>query len=65
VLTKIAIDNHIAVGDWVGMTVFSDHRCLHPLDPDQLGAFHVMTRVGQRDAAKMRSDMFRHMQRLP
>src|SRR5262249_49351947 len=67
VLTKIAIANHIAVGDWVGMTIF---LCLTIVA--YTGSFltnwvqfHIMTRVGQQMLQKMRGDMFRHLQRLP
>lgn len=67
VLTKIAIDNHVATGDVVGMTVF-----LALTATAYLGAFltnwaqmQIMTRVGQQLLKVMRNDMFRHIQRLP
>src|SRR5690349_4817838 len=66
-LTKIAIDNHVAVGDIAGMTIFLGLTLLA-----YFGAFltnwvqmQVMTRVGQRLLQKMRGDMVRHLQRLP
>ncbi|MBV9547209.1 MAG: ABC transporter ATP-binding protein, partial [Chloroflexi bacterium] len=66
-LTKIAIDNHVAVGDIAGMTVFLGLTLLA-----YFGAFltnwvqmQVMTRVGQQLLEKMRGDMFRHLQKLP
>jgi len=67
VLTKIAIDDHVARGDVLGMTLF-----LALTAAAYLGAFlanwaqmQVMTRVGQQLLRVMRGDMFRHIQRLP
>jgi len=67
VLTKIGIDDHVARGDILGMTVFFGLT---------IGAYfaafltnwwqmQVMTRVGQRLLQTMRGDMIRHLQRLP
>lgn len=67
VLTKIAIDNHVATGDVAGMSLFLGLTLLA-----YFGAFltnwvqmQVMTRVGQQLLQTMRGDMFRHLQRLP
>ena len=67
VWTKIAIDDHVAKGDIAGMTVFLGLTILA-----YFGAFltnwaqmQVMTNVGQRLLQRMRSDMVRHIQRLP
>jgi ABC-type multidrug transport system fused ATPase/permease subunit len=67
VLIKIAIDNHIAQGDVVGMTVFLGLTILAYTGSflTNWAQFQVMTRVGQQMLQKMRGDMFRHIQRLP
>jgi ABC-type multidrug transport system fused ATPase/permease subunit len=67
VLTKIAIDEHVATGDVLGMSIMLGLTIVA-----YTGAFltnwvqfQVMTRVGQQMLQRMRGDMFRHIQRLP
>ena len=67
VLTKIAIDNHIAVNDMVGMSIFLGLTIVAYTGAflTNWAQFNVMTRVGQQMLQKMRGDMFRHIQKLP
>jgi ABC-type multidrug transport system fused ATPase/permease subunit len=67
VLTKIAIDDHIAIGDVTGMSVFLGLTILAYFAAflTNWAQMQVMTRVGQRMLQKMRGDMVRHLQRLP
>jgi ABC-type multidrug transport system fused ATPase/permease subunit len=67
VLTKIAIDDHIAQGDISGMTVFLGLTVLAYFAAflTNWSQMQVMTVVGQRLLQKMRGDMVRHIQRLP
>jgi len=67
VWTKVAIDSYVTKSDINGMTVFFGLTILA-----YFGAFltnwsqmQVMTNVGQRLLQIMRSDMVRHIQRLP
>jgi ABC-type multidrug transport system fused ATPase/permease subunit len=67
VLTKIAIDNHVAQGDIAGMTVFLGLTILAYFAAflTNWAQMQSMTRVGQRMLQTMRGDMVRHIQRLP
>jgi ABC-type multidrug transport system fused ATPase/permease subunit len=67
VLTKIAIDDHIANGDISGMTAFLGLTVLAYFAAflTNWSQMQVMTVVGQRLLQKMRGDMVRHIQRLP
>ena len=67
VLTKIAIDDHIANGDISGMTIFLGLTILAYFTAflTNWSQMQVMTLVGQRLLQKMRGDMIRHIQRLP
>ena len=67
VLTKIAIDDHVAKGDIGGMTLFLGLTTLAYFAAflTNWSQMQVMTRVGQRLLQKMRGDMVRHLQRLP
>ncbi len=67
VLTKIAIDDHIARGDILGFTLMLALTLVAYVGSflTNWAQFHVMTRVGQQMLQKMRGDMFRHIQRLP
>ncbi|MDQ3809575.1 MAG: ABC transporter ATP-binding protein/permease, partial [Chloroflexota bacterium] len=67
VLTKIAIDDHVAVGDITGMTVMLGLTIAAYTGAflTNWAQFQIMTRVGQQLLQRMRSDMFRHLQRLP
>jgi ABC-type multidrug transport system fused ATPase/permease subunit len=67
VWTKVAIDNYISVGDYVGMTVFLGLTLLAYFGSflANWAQFQVMTVVGQRMLQSMRGDMVRHIQRLP
>lgn len=67
VLTKIAIDNHVATGDTAGMTLFLGLTILAYFAAflTNWAQMQVMTRVGQRLLQTMRGDMVRHIQRLP
>jgi ABC-type multidrug transport system fused ATPase/permease subunit len=67
VLTKIAIDDHIANGDITGFTVILGLTILAYVAAflTNWAQFQVMTRVGQQMLQKMRGDMFRHIQKLP
>jgi ABC-type multidrug transport system fused ATPase/permease subunit len=69
VLTKIAIDDHIAPPntDISGATVFLGLTILAYFTAflANWAQMQVMTRVGQRMLQDMRSDMIRHIQRLP
>jgi ABC-type multidrug transport system fused ATPase/permease subunit len=67
VLTKVAIDDHIAKGDISGMTLFlgltvTVYFAAFLTNWSQM---QVMTRIGQRMLQTMRGDMVRHLQRLP
>jgi ABC-type multidrug transport system fused ATPase/permease subunit len=65
--TKIAIDNYISTGDYVGMTVFLGLTLLAYFGSflSNWAQFQIMTTVGQRMLQSMRGDMVRHIQRLP
>src|SRR5215207_2072231 len=67
VLVKIAIDEHIARGDIVGMSLLLGLTLAVYFASFLTNwvQFHIMTRVGQQMLQQMRSDMFRHIQRLP
>jgi ABC-type multidrug transport system fused ATPase/permease subunit len=67
VLTKIAIDNHVAQGDIAGMTLFLGLTILAYFAAflTNWAQMQSMTRVGQRMLQTMRGDMVRHIQRLP
>jgi ABC-type multidrug transport system fused ATPase/permease subunit len=69
VLTKIAIDDHIAPPntDISGATVFLGLTILAYFAAflANWAQMQVMTRVGQRMLQNMRGDMIRHIQRLP
>jgi ABC-type multidrug transport system fused ATPase/permease subunit len=67
VLTKIAIDDHIARGDILGFTLILALTVVAYVGSflTNWAQFQVMTRVGQQMLQKMRGDMFRHIQRLP
>lgn len=67
VLTKIAIDDHIARGDVWGMTLYLGLTVVvYTLAfLANWAQFQVMTRVGQQMLQRMRGDMVRHLQRLP
>ncbi|MCA1647966.1 MAG: ABC transporter ATP-binding protein/permease [Chloroflexi bacterium] len=69
VLTKIAIDNHIAPPntDITGATIFLGLTILAYFLAflANWAQMQVMTRVGQRMLQQMRGDMIRHIQRLP
>jgi ABC-type multidrug transport system fused ATPase/permease subunit len=67
VLTKIAIDDHLARGDIIGFTLMLGLTVLAYTGSFLTNwvQFHIMTRVGQQMLQKMRGDMFRHIQRLP
>jgi ABC-type multidrug transport system fused ATPase/permease subunit len=67
VLTKIAIDDHVAHGDITGLSVMLGLTVLAYIGAflTNWAQFQVMTRVGQQMLQKMRGDMFRHVQRLP
>jgi len=67
VLTKIAIDDHIAHGDISGMTAFLGLTVLAYFAAflTNWSQMQVMTVVGQRLLQTMRGDMVRHIQRLP
>ncbi|MBV9327581.1 MAG: ABC transporter ATP-binding protein [Chloroflexi bacterium] len=65
--TKVAIDNYVSTGDYIGMTVFLGLTLLAYFGSflANWAQFQVMTVVGQRMLQSMRSDMVRHIQRLP
>jgi ABC-type multidrug transport system fused ATPase/permease subunit len=67
VLTKIAIDDHVARGDILGFTAMLGLTIVAYIGSflTNWAQFQVMTRVGQQMLRKMRGDMFRHIQRLP
>ncbi|HET6319847.1 MAG TPA: ABC transporter ATP-binding protein [Chloroflexota bacterium] len=67
VLTKIAIDDHIARGDILGFTLILALTVVAYVGSflTNWAQFQVMTRVGQQMLQKMRGDMFRHIQQLP
>jgi ABC-type multidrug transport system fused ATPase/permease subunit len=67
VWTKVAIDDHIVSGDIPGMTVFLGLTVIAYFVAflANWAQFQVMTNVGQRMLQVMRSDMVRHIQRLP
>jgi ABC-type multidrug transport system fused ATPase/permease subunit len=67
VWTKVAIDNYVSTGDYVGMTVFLGLTVLAYFGAflANWAQFQVMTNVGQRMLQTMRGDMVRHIQRLP
>ncbi len=67
VLTKVAIDDHIARGDITGFTVMLGLTIVAYIGSFLTNwvQFHMMTRVGQQMLQTMRGDMFRHLQRLP
>jgi ABC-type multidrug transport system fused ATPase/permease subunit len=67
VLTKIAIDDHVARGDILGFTSMLGLTIVAYTGSflTNWAQFQVMTRVGQQMLRKMRGDMFRHIQRLP
>jgi ABC-type multidrug transport system fused ATPase/permease subunit len=67
VLTKIAIDDHVARGDILGFSAMLGLTIVAYIGSflTNWAQFQVMTRVGQQMLRKMRGDMFRHIQRLP
>jgi ABC-type multidrug transport system fused ATPase/permease subunit len=67
VWTKVAIDDHVTKGDVLGMTLFLGLTILAYFAAflTNWAQFQVMTVVGQRLLQTMRSDMVRHIQRLP
>jgi ABC-type multidrug transport system fused ATPase/permease subunit len=67
VLTKIAIDDHVAQGDIAGFSLMLGLTIVAYTGSflTNWAQFQVMTRVGQQMLQKMRGDMFRHIQRLP
>ncbi len=67
VWTKVAIDNYISTGDYIGMTVFLGLTLLAYFGSflANWAQFQVMTNVGQRMLQAMRGDMVRHIQKLP
>jgi ABC-type multidrug transport system fused ATPase/permease subunit len=67
VLTKVAIDDHVAKGDVVGMSIMLGLTIVAYTGAflTNWAQFQVMTRVGQQMLQRMRGDMFRHIQRLP
>src|SRR5215831_6381320 len=67
VLTKIAIDDHVARDDILGFTAMLGLTIVAYIGSflTNWAQFQVMTRVGQQMLRKMRGDMFRHIQRLP
>jgi ABC-type multidrug transport system fused ATPase/permease subunit len=67
VWTKVAIDDHIKVGDISGMSVFLGLTVVAYFAAflTNWAQFQVMTNVGQRMLQTMRGDMVRHLQRMP
>jgi ABC-type multidrug transport system fused ATPase/permease subunit len=67
VWVKVAIDNYISTGDYVGMTVFLGLTLLAYFGSflANWAQFQVMTNIGQRMLQAMRGDMVRHIQKLP
>jgi ABC-type multidrug transport system fused ATPase/permease subunit len=67
VVTKIAIDDHVAKGDVGGMTLFLGLTIVAYFAAflANWSQMQTMTRIGQRMLEKMRGDMMRHIQQLP
>lgn len=67
VWTKIAIDDHVALGDIGGMTLFLGLTILAYFVAflTNWAQMQTMTRIGQRLLQSMRGDMVRHLQKLP
>jgi ABC-type multidrug transport system fused ATPase/permease subunit len=67
VWTKVAIDDHVAKGDVIGMTIFLGLTVLAYFASflTNWAQMQVMTNVGQRLLQQMRGDMIRHIQQLP
>jgi ABC-type multidrug transport system fused ATPase/permease subunit len=67
VWTKVAIDDHVAKGDVIGMSIFLGLTVLAYFAAflTNWAQMQVMTNVGQRLLQQMRGDMIRHIQRLP
>jgi ABC-type multidrug transport system fused ATPase/permease subunit len=67
VLTKVAIDSYISVGDIGGMTIFlalTVVTCLVAFLANW-GQLFITTKVGQQILRTLRGQIFRHLQRLP
>ncbi|MBV9580946.1 MAG: ABC transporter ATP-binding protein [Chloroflexi bacterium] len=67
VWVKVAIDNYVSTGNYVGMTVFLGLTLLAYFGSflANWAQFWVMTNAGQRMLQSMRGDMVRHIQKLP